>query len=148
MLFVKAFEKKYGLGIDFSGEYAQISFGTKKEEVKTYAMTESREEMLDTEDEVYESGIYDIPLKVFKKNGVSKWYFGDDADELSRTSSGVVISNILNCAMDGVPVVAEGKKYKPVDVFALFFKYCFLHLKMLFISFLPYLLSPSIGNPL
>lgn len=97
------------VGIDFSGEYSQISYSTVgSDAVETVPMISGTTSYL-------------IPTVLFKRGEVNQWYIGQEAlDQADDT--GLLIKNLVELAEKGEPVTAGEEEYLPAQLVALYLR--------------------------
>lgn len=109
--------EKYVVGYDISNEYAQISYMTSKDEMpSTVSLTSGNED-------------YNIPMCLFKREDVSQWFYGREAQNLKSVEKGQLIDNLWERALVGDKLEIEDSEFDPVAVLALYIKRSFGALK-------------------
>lgn len=98
------------VGYDLRDDYTQISFSFSEQgEVETLPQSSDTEH-------------FNIPTILAKRYDNGQWLYGVDAERCGKEGSGLVISNLLELAWKGEPIVVEEESIDPVGLLALFFK--------------------------
>ena len=98
------------IGIDLNEKYAMISFYTQgMSEPTTFSMVTGNE-------------VYQIPLCVSRKKGVSQWFYGEEARKLSREEGTVCVEGLLKKALAKEPVEIEGEIYDTAELLFVFLR--------------------------
>ncbi|MFA9378597.1 MAG: DUF5716 family protein [Lachnotalea sp.] len=100
------------VGYDLCDNYSQISyFNYEQAEPKTISIMTGEEK-------------YQIPTILLKKEGVDKWYFGEDAQK-KVVDEAFIIKNIVSRCRNEETSVIEGIEFKPEDLLEIFLKKTF-----------------------
>lgn len=98
------------VGIDLSEKYAMISFYTQgMSEPGTFSMVTGNE-------------VYQIPLCVSRKKGVSQWFYGEEARKRSREEGTICVEGLLKKALAKETVEIEGKVYENAELLFVFLR--------------------------
>ena len=111
MLFIKSVDRKYMLGFDLQDDFCQISYCIGRADPVTLSLTPDREE-------------FDIPTLLCRKQGTSQWYCGRDAAYHAGEGEGELVSHILESALYGGEIEADGERFSAVSLLALFIRRC------------------------
>lgn len=105
-------EKELIVGYDLCEDYSQISyFNYSLNEPKTISTTTGEER-------------FQIPTVLFKREGLDKWYYGEEALKKSDNQDNV-IKDILNKCRNNEVTVIETIEYKPEQLLEIFMKKTF-----------------------
>lgn len=96
-------EQNYIIGLELGEKYAQISFAGFEGE---------------------EGDKYNIPLCLCKRNGANQWLYGEEACKFAATGKGILVTDILELAIKGEPIIIEEQETNPVALLDLFIKNC------------------------
>ncbi len=101
------------LGIDISSRYTILSvYNANMEEPQTVSTVLGAES-------------YTIPTAIAKKNGLSQWFFGDEAIRQSKLHEAVLVEELFNLALKNGQVVIDGEPYKARELLVIYFKKIF-----------------------
>lgn len=98
------------IGYDLSYRYAQISYCRVNADVpQTYAPEENARQ-------------FNIPLCLFKRNGLNQWFLGKEALAVSKQEEGTFLDDLLEQALKQEKVMVEEEEFETVALLALFIK--------------------------
>lgn len=101
------------LGIDISSKYTILSvYNVNMDEPQTVSTVVGTEN-------------YTIPTAIAKKNGLSQWYFGDEAIRQSRLHEAVLVEELFNLALKNGQVIMDGQPFHARELLVIFFKKLF-----------------------
>ncbi len=104
---------KYVIGYDLNDTVSQITYSqlnTRLMQTMYTVNSDNAEERLG------------VPSVLCKRSGVNQWYYGDDANEVSRRGEGTLVGKLISFAKAGAKLEIEGEAYDPVDLIILFIK--------------------------
>lgn len=98
------------IGYDLSTEYAQISYmSNSMDSPKTLSAKDNSEQL-------------NIPIVLFKRQGVNQWLYGCDAEGKSGSNEGILIGSLWERALVGDMVTVDEEEFDPVSLLLLFIK--------------------------
>lgn len=98
------------IGYDLSYQYAQISYCRQNADTpKTYELTEGSRQ-------------YNIPLCLFKRNGVNQWFLGKEAVTFAGQEEGTFVENLFTLALEQEEIQCGEESFETVALLALFVK--------------------------
>lgn len=103
-------EKKqaYYLGIDLGERYAMISYyQLNKNEPETFSTIAGSERFL-------------IPVILSKRKGIGQWYYGQEAQKMTKTSEMICVDRLLQRAVAGERVRIEDEQYEAKELLLLY----------------------------
>ncbi|MBQ8591362.1 MAG: hypothetical protein IJ485_01225 [Lachnospiraceae bacterium] len=101
---------KVAVGYDLGSSVSQISYCFMHKEDPETVSTVAGEER------------YHIPTVLCKRLESNQWLYGKDALMAAENGEGILISDLLELAYKGIPVVVEEDEFDPVSLLALFVK--------------------------
>lgn len=102
--------EKVIVGYDLRNDYTQISFSCSDAgDVETLSQATGTEH-------------FNIPTVLCKRRDNGQWLYGNEAVRCSKEQNGVLITNLLDLAVQGTQVEIEGEAFDPVSLLTLFFK--------------------------
>lgn len=103
-------KNRIAVGYDLGENYAQISFcrldGGAPETVSLVAGTEQ----------------YNIPALLCKRKDVNQWFYGREAFRCAKEDGGILVDRLLERAVKGEELPADGETYRAEPLLALFMK--------------------------
>lgn len=101
---------KVAVGYDLGNSVSQISYCfMHKDEPETVSTVAGEER-------------YHIPTVLCKRLESNQWLYGKDAMQAAEAGKGILISDLVELAYKGIPVVVEEDEFDPVALLALFVK--------------------------
>ena len=101
---------KIVIGYDLADDYAQITYSIPdKKEPETLSLSGDAKH-------------YNIPVCLFKRSEVNQWFFGKEAHNYAMVEEGTLFDSLLERAVLGQEIEADGEKFDPVALLALFIK--------------------------
>lgn len=103
-------KRKLYIGLDIGTKYAMVS----------YCMEGMKEP--ETVSKVAGSEIYQIPQLLYKREGLGQWFYGEEAAEMAKKFSGILLDNLYVRAGRQEEITLEGQNYTYLELFTLFVK--------------------------
>lgn len=103
-------KRKLYIGLDIGTKYAMVS----------YCMEGMKEP--ETVSKVAGSEIYQIPQLLYKREGLGQWFYGEEAAEMAKKFSGILLDNLYVRAGRQEEVTLEGQSYTYLELFTLYVK--------------------------
>lgn len=103
-------KRKLYIGLDIGTKYAMVSY-----------CTEGMKEP-ETVSRVAGSEIYQIPQLLYKREGIGQWFYGEEAAEMAKKFSGILLDNLCVRAGRKEEITLDGQNYTYLELFALFVK--------------------------
>ena len=97
------------IGYDLGDDFCRISYVFGEAEPVTVSAIAGAEQ-------------YSIPTVLCKREGANQWFFGREAVTYAHESGGIMVDSLLQKAVDGEPVLIDGKSYQPISLLTLFLK--------------------------
>lgn len=98
------------IGYDLSYEYAQISYQRQGGEMpETFALVSGTKQ-------------YNIPVSLFKRNGVNQWFLGKEAIAFSKQEEGTLLTGLLQAALEEREIQIGEEVFESIALLALFIK--------------------------
>ncbi len=98
------------VGIDFGGESVQISYYNRSMlEPETISAITGQEQ-------------YNIPAVLCKQNEKNRWFYGEEAKRAALKGEGLLITNLLERAVEGKSLEIEGEMYSYLQLFVIFLR--------------------------
>ena len=98
------------VGIDFGKESAQISYYNRSmQEPETMSAITGREQ-------------FTIPMILCKQNEKNRWVYGDEAKKTALKGEGLLVTNLLEKAVNGNSLEIEGENYSYLQLLVIFLR--------------------------
>lgn len=98
------------VGYDLGNHFSQISYCTYDSDTpETLSVVAGGES-------------YSIPTALLKRQGVSQWFYGREALKYADMEEGFLITDLVELAKKGEPVLVDGEEFDPVALLTLFVK--------------------------
>lgn len=98
----------YVIGYDLNDSVSQISLSELNANVLQTINLDANDERLG------------IPTVLCKRNSVNQWYYGNEAEAVSKRKEGTLVGKLISFAKAGAKLEIEGEAYDPVDLLILF----------------------------
>ncbi len=99
--------------------YLGIDFGPESTILSIYNQNMAEPQTIST---VLGAENYAIPTALAKKNGLSQWYFGHDANLQSSLGQASLVENLYKNAYDDTKLVVSGESYSARQLLVIYFK--------------------------
>ncbi len=99
--------------------YLGIDFGSESTILSIYNQNMAEPQTIST---VLGAENYAIPTALAKKNGLSQWYFGHDANLQSSLGQASLVEDLYKNAYDDTKLVIAGESYSARQLLAIYFK--------------------------
>ncbi len=99
--------------------YLGIDFGSESTILSIYNQNMAEPQTIST---VLGAENYAIPTALAKKNGLSQWYFGHDANLQSSLGQASLVENLYKNAYDDTKLVVSGESYSARQLLVIYFK--------------------------